>query len=179
MTKPQPLPGAGRCPSCGSRKVRRAICAEAAVTRFYAGTLEVCGNPACKAIWEPFDPAELLDADAPRTSSFRAPCDNCAFRSGSVEQRDPDRWRALMATLKGDGDPYGMLTGSGFYCHKGVPLDPGSERGFAYPNRRVEVAGRVIETPDRQRLRPCRGWLRMVASALDSEVPRPPEGDPR
>ncbi len=38
---------------------------------------------------------------------------------------------------------------------KGLPLDPGGERGFAYP----------VSNP--AKLRMCRGWLRMFSARLD------------
>lgn len=153
---PKPVPGTGRCPKCGSRKVKRLRFADPALTAFYSAQVERCLNPACKAVWEWFDPAQLLDEDDPRTSSFKEPCENCAFRSGSVEQRDPDQWRKLMADLKGaGGNPWTLFErGGGFYCHKGVVIDPAGEHGFAYPK-------------DRRKLRPCRGWLRMVSAAAD------------
>lgn len=125
-------------------------------TEFYAETLEGCVN--CKAFWEPFDPKQLLDAHLPTTSSFKEPCDNCAFRPGSPEQSDPARWAELMASLKTNGR---------FYCHKGVPIAPGSKHGFAYPEKPVskELApGAMCE--DVKRLRMCRGWLKMLDGQL-------------
>lgn len=77
------------------------------------------------------------------------PCDNCAFRPGSVEQRDTEKWRETIASLK---------AGARFYCHKGVPLDPAGENGFAYPT----------EKPSK--LRMCRGWLRMWSAQMDREM---------
>lgn len=147
-TGPSKVKGAGRCPKCGSRKVRSATIPK---TGFYASAVESCVN--CKAIWEPFDPSQLLDADLPRTSSFKEPCDNCAFRPGSVEQKNPEKWAELMASLKGGGR---------FYCHKGVPISPGSGHGFEYPTKPVskELApGAMFE--DVKKLRMCRGWLKM------------------
>lgn len=158
--------GAGRCPRCGSRSVKRV---SKVGTGFYADILEACQNPACDAVWEPIDTKLLLDARLPKTSSFTEPCDNCAFRHGSFEQSDPERWRKLMADLKGDpDDPYGALTAGGFYCHKGVPIDPAGEHGFAYPTKIVEIEGQAIEIQDRAKLRPCRGWLRMAFARADA-----------
>lgn len=138
--------GAGRCPRCASRRVKRAKFPTELCGDFYAQKIEICAN--CKAAWEPFDPTALLDHDDP-SSSFREPCDNCAFRPGSTEQRNPETWAKLMAGLKaGDGR---------FYCHKGVPLDPGGEDGFAYPKHK----------PSKMRL--CRGWLSMWGAQLDKK----------
>jgi len=145
MNVPEPIKGAGRCPSCGSRKVRRVPIPD---TRFYATELEACCN--CDAAWEPFDPAKLLDADIPR-SSFVEPCNNCAFRPDSPEQRDTQKWRELMEQLK---------QGDGFYCHKGVPIDPASENGFQYP---VDRQGKPIA----HKLRLCRGYLNMLSRQLE------------
>lgn len=114
---------------------------------FYATAIEVCAN--CMTAWEPFDPADLLDA-GDISSSFREPCDNCAFRAGSVEQRDGERWAELMDKLKQDDGR--------FYCHKGLPLDPGGEHGFAYP----------VSKPRKMRL--CRGFLRMWGARVDKEA---------
>ena len=146
--------GAGRCPKCASRKVVRADWPGEG--EFYARTLEVCAN--CKAVWEPFDPAQLLDPHLPKTISFREPCDNCAFRPGSVEQSDPAKWAELMASLKTDGR---------FYCHKGVPLDPGGKDGFAYPQKPISTElcpGHTM--PDVKKLRMCRGWLTMWGARM-------------
>ena len=141
------MKGAGRCPRCASRKVVRSEFPTELCGDFYARTLEVCGN--CRAVWEPFDPADLLDHDDP-SSSFREPCGNSAFRSDSPEQRDPETWTKLMDGLKqGDGR---------FYCHKGVPLDPAGEDGFAYPKHQ----------PSKMRL--CRGWLAMWGARMDKQI---------
>lgn len=143
------IKGAGRCPKCASRKVRRVQMPELATDaagKFYAPELEVCVN--CRAVWEPFDRAALLDIDDP-ASSFREPCGNCAFRPGSVEQSNTERWAELMISLKQGG--------ARFYCHKGVPLDPGGEDGFAYPKHKPS------------KMRPCRGWLSMWGAQMDKQ----------
>lgn len=149
--------GAGRCPKCGSRRVREVVVPS---TSFYAEKLEGCPN--CNAIWEPFYPVQLLDAHDPQTSSFKEPCDNCAFRPGSPEQKDPKKWAELMASLKSNGR---------FYCHKGVPLDPGGKHGFAYPTKPVSkelCPGTMVE--DVKRLRMCRGWLMIWGARMDKEA---------
>lgn len=58
------------------------------------------------------------------------------------EQADTEEWKKTIASLK---------AGGGFYCHKGVPIDPSNENGFAYPED-----GR---NPRKMRL--CRGYLNM------------------
>lgn len=154
--------GAGRCPKCASRKTIHVSPPAELLGKFYADKLEVCVN--CKAIWEPFDPVQLLDADRPTTSSFREPCDNCAFRPDSVEQRDPEKWAELMASLK---------SGGRFYCHKGVPIDPTGPHGFAYPTKAVsEELCPGVKHEDVKRLRMCRGWLRMWGRQFDKERER-------
>ena len=126
---------------------------------FYSQNLERCAN--CKAIWEPFDPTQLLDAHLPTTSSFKEPCDNCAFRPGSPEQSDPEKWAELMTSLKTNGR---------FYCHKGVPISPGDPHGFAYPTRLVsKELHPTARTEDVKRLRICRGWLKMFGARLARE----------
>jgi hypothetical protein len=157
MTSETKVRGAGRCPKCGSRRVKELTLPP---TGFYAEKLEACAN--CKAFWEPFDPAQLLDTDAPTTSSFKEPCDNCAFRPGSPEQKDAAKWKELMASLKANGR---------FYCHKGVPIVPGSKHGFAYPEKAVSkelCPGTMFE--DVKKLRMCRGWLMMWGERADKGI---------
>jgi hypothetical protein len=122
-------------------------------TKFYACTIEACRN--CHAIWEPFDPTDLLDAED-RTSSFKEPCDNCAFRPGSPEQADTEKWRKLTVDLK---------AGAQFFCHKGVPINPQNEDGFDYPTNRDG-------TKNIRRMRICRGWLLMIGRHWDKTWPR-------
>jgi hypothetical protein len=152
--------GAGQCPKCGSRKVGRAPFPTEQCGSFYSRTLEFCRNPACKAAWEPFDPADLLDAGV-FTSSFKEPCENCAFRPGSVEQQNVEEWKKTMAALK---------LGGSFNCHKGVPLDPAGENGFAYPHdRNGQLVGK--------KLRLCRGWLMMWGQQMDKKYGWPAHGE--
>lgn len=140
------MKGADQCPRCASRKFTTV---EQGISGFYARTLTVCGN--CGTAWEAFAQADLLDMDL-RYSSFREPCDNCAFRPGSNEQQDLERWKGILADCKENGGR--------FYCHKGVPLALKSEDGFDYPKTRD---GRH----DVKRLRPCRGYLRMLNAQFD------------
>jgi hypothetical protein len=138
------MKGADQCPKCASRRWGEA---DQAVTGFYAGTIRVCAN--CRTAWEPFDPADTIDPDD-RLASFREPCGNCAFRPGSSEQADTEKWKETMAALKAGGS---------FYCHKGVPITPGQGHGFAYP-----ADGR-----DRRKLRLCRGYLNMLGKRMARE----------
>lgn len=143
------MKGADQCPKCGSR---RWLDVEQNVTKFYAATLRVCGN--CETAWEPIDPAQLLDPKHEPLGAFRQPCNNCAFRKGSPEQADSDAWQSTM---------FSLANGNGFYCHKGVPVTPGNEHGFAYPE-----GGK-----NPHKLRLCRGYLNSVVgpslrNAVDS-----------
>lgn len=110
------------------------------MTGFYARELAVCGG--CGVAWEPIPEDQVWDRSDPHCS-LREPCSNCAFRPGSPEQANPEEWKKLIASLRG---------GASFYCHKGVPLEPGGEEGFAYPK---DAAGKPIIA--KQRL--CRGYL--------------------
>ena len=142
------MKGANQCPRCGSRK--SLDCSAAGVPPpddFYSADVRVCIN--CQTIWEPFDPAELLDPKREPLDAFNHPCNNCAFRKGSPEQRDPEGFARLRAKL-------GWL-GASFYCHKGVPVDPGSEDGFAYPKNAEGM-------PIVRKLRLCRGYLNQLGS---------------
>jgi len=120
-----------KCPKCGCKAVN--VDVNAVVAGFGPG-LACCIN--CDAIWEPFDPAQIWDKDD-HVCSFKEPCDNCAFRPGSNEQQDREKWIQLIKDLK---------KGAMFFCHKGVPIEPDSEHGFAY-------------SKDRTKLRICRGFL--------------------
>lgn len=139
------MKGADQCPRCASRKWQDT---EQAITAFYAPVLRVCGN--CGTAWEPFDQAELLDADDP-ISSFKHPCNNCAFRKGSPEQADKDEWESKMIALS---------FGDAFYCHKGVPVTPSSDHGFDYPG-----GGK-----DGRKLRLCRGYLNSIVGPKLNEI---------
>ena len=56
---------------------------------------------------------DLIDQEN-ALSIFRRPCDNCAWRKGSPERSDPDKWEHLQQQIH--------YCGATFYCHKGVPL---------------------------------------------------------
>lgn len=138
------MKGADQCPKCASRRWSDV---EQEVTDFYAAKLRVCGN--CPTAWEPFDQADLLDDDD-RYSSFKKPCNNCAFRKGSPEQRDKEGWESKMIELS---------FGASFHCHKGVPVTPNTNHGFDYPT-------------DRRQLRLCRGYLNSIVSPSLDELRR-------
>lgn len=140
------MKGADQCPRCASRKT---VDIELPIKlpngepqTFYARTVRGCLN--CNTLWEPFDEADLLD-EGERWSSFKHPCNNCAFRKGSPEQSDPVRWQELM-------DQLGWYEGR-FYCHKGVPISAENENGFDYP-----------DPPKPNKMRLCRGYLNWLNS---------------
>lgn len=137
------MKGADQCPRCASRSW-----AEPRIPspdRFYSEDVRVCRN--CKTVWEPFAADDLIDPKHEPLGAFRHPCNNCAFRKGSPEQRDPEAFARLRAKLG--------WTGASFYCHKGVPVDPASEDGFAYPK---DANGVGIK----RKLRLCRGYLNQL-----------------
>lgn len=134
------MKGADQCPKCASR---RHSDVQQDLTKFYAGTLRVCGN--CGTAWEPFEVSDLPHGEEEPLAAFRHPCNNCAFRKGSPEQADKDGWESKMIELS---------FGASFYCHKGVPVTPGSDHGFDYPKK----AG----LPVRRKLRLCRGYLNSI-----------------
>lgn len=137
------MKGADQCPRCASRSTVDVD--QASPGGFYSRIVRACVN--CRTIWEPFDPAQMLDTDIP-TSSFLDPCDNCAFRPGSPEQADTEKWKETIASLKAGGR---------FYCHKGVPIDINNENGFAYPK----------DGKDPRKMRLCRGYLNMWGAMMD------------
>lgn len=128
------MKGATRCPRCASRRWATLV----GRSDFYADELRVCRN--CKTVWEPFDEADLLDPKHEPLGAFKHPCNNCAFRKGSPEQSDPERFEEIRPK---------HWHGPRFYCHKGVPIAPDSEHGFDYPS-----GGK-----NGRKLRLCRGYL--------------------
>lgn len=149
MAKDRHLRGSTeKCPKCGSRKV---VWEPEAKIAGYGPGLATCPN--CKTIWEPFGPEQIWDTSDPHCS-FKEPCNNCAFRPGSNEQEDRAEWIRLIGCLK---------NGAQFYCHKGVPIEPDAEHGFAYPTKTAlsDIAGPSAphEAPDIKKLRLCRGYL--------------------
>ena len=128
------MKGADECPRCGGSRV-------AIITLPDAGTHNGC--LACKTIWEPFNPADMVDDDD-QYSSFKEPCDNCAFRPGSPEREDKESWKDLLQHLQ--------LNGIAFMCHKGVPVSQKEGESHDHPKTERGV-------PDFSRSRYCRGWL--------------------
>lgn len=127
------MKGADQCPRCASRRWATVV----APSDFYADVLRACAN--CKTLWEPFEVEELLDPEREPLGAFKQPCNNCAFRKGSPEQKTD-----LLTKIR---------TGGGaFYCHKGVPIEPESEHGFEYPGGGT----------DGRKLRLCRGYLNQL-----------------
>lgn len=137
--------GSKRCPRCFGTKV---LCTPAPEgTEFYGRVIAICR---CGTAWEPIDESLIWDRDD-HVCSFARPCDDCAFRPGAPEQADKEKWLELIRALKAGGT---------FYCHKGVPIAPGSEHGFAFPD-------------DRRKLRICRGYLDALGKWWGFPEPRP------
>jgi hypothetical protein len=158
-----PRPRDPWCPACRSRSI-----AVIKATDFPPDIVKDAGIDCdwhtcldCKAIWEPFPPLYVRDVVCAE------PCDNCAFRPGSPEQRDPERWAELMVSLKAAG-----YDGQGwFYCHKGTPIDMSKGPGnFLFPKRPLTIDGDPVRNPDgtikmiedTSRMRTCVGFLRML-----------------
>ena len=112
-------------------------------------------------MWEPFSVADLSEPDD-RFSAFKTPCDNCAFRPGSPEREDPDKWQHLQEQIH--------LGGAVFYCHKGVPVaDPGEDEShdhFKKPDG----------TLDLNQLRLCAGYLATRLGHIYKQNPGVPVG---
>ncbi|ALH82936.1 hypothetical protein [Sphingopyxis macrogoltabida] len=140
------MKGADQCPKCASRAT---IDVDAPSPKgFYSRDVRVCRN--CQTIWEPFNPADMFDP-ADRLASFSEPCNNCAFRTGSPEQKDKEEWKKTIAALKAGGQ---------FFCHKGVPIDIKNANGFAYPE----------DGKNPRKMRLCRGYLNMWAAQISKEM---------
>jgi hypothetical protein len=143
----QAVPRPSICPACGGKRI--------AFSTINDCEYGVC--PDCEAVWEAFPPLYVEDVVCAE------PCDNCAFRPGSPEQADPEKWKALIASLKPD-QSYGHFTGQ-FFCHKNVPIDIKRGRGnFLFPRRKLVLDGiaEPVDDFDVTKMRRCVGWLRMV-----------------
>jgi|GEM_PF-2292142 len=166
MSAPRHLRGSTlHCPKCASSKI-----AYDPALRFkgFGPGLGTCQN--CKTLYEPFLPEHLWDTGDPH-GSFKDPCNNCALRPGSPEKADPAKWRELIGELK---------QGQAFYCHKGTPIEPDAEHGFAYPQKTVSIELGDLKTEttvsDRSKLRLCRGFLNAVGKLHRGlEDGRPPK----
>ena len=153
------MKGADQCPKCASSKWADV---DQGVTDFYTGALRVCGN--CGTAWEPFEIEDLPHGLEEPLAAFKHPCNNCAFRKGSPEQRYRESWDSKMIE---------MSFGASFYCHKGVPVTPGEGHGFAYPEDKNG-------NPIRRKLRLCRGYLNSIVGPKLNELARreePPASD--
>lgn len=115
------------CPKCCSERV------EILTLKIDGVLLEGCKE--CGAFWE----AELRECPAAKA------CDNCAWRPGSPERSDPDRWAFLMSEFE---------RGAPFHCHKRVPavLD---QHGYVFAFEIVEQDGRQVV----RNAPVCSGWL--------------------
>lgn len=156
----QPRPRDDRCPACLGHRIFTAPRADFPLHLGIDSDLQGCLD--CSAIWEPF-PAIYV-----RDPVCADPCDNCAFRPGSPEQADPVKWKALIATLKPNGDDW-WSTGR-FYCHKAVPIDMTKGPGnFLFPEKPITADGEPVLKPDGSpamhwdvaKMRTCSGFLRM------------------
>lgn len=127
------MKGAEQCPRCGGAMSLRVQLRNESATA-------CCWK--CDTQWEPFDPADLAVPDS-ETSSFKEPCDNCAFRKGSPERADPDEWRRLMADIR---------AGAVFFCHKGVPVSKDPNQSHDHPKR-------PDGSYDTDRMRTCTGYI--------------------
>jgi hypothetical protein len=139
-----------RCPKCGGADVARAMVKPG---KFGGYGPEIAACVACRALWEPLHHDLIWDPDD-SLCAFKDPCDNCAFRPGSSEQRDKKEWASIKQNIEQSG---------GFYCHKGVPIEPGAKYGFAYPH---DAEGK----PERLKLRLCRGWLNAWGAKMDKAM---------
>lgn len=162
LFKPDP-----QCPGCRSKRVKR-ICAphaEPLMQEHFGVDLEMCLD--CEAIWEAFPAGGYVEDPV-----CAEPCDNCAFRPGSPEQADKARWKALIDSLKPQGEEFGAAR---FYCHKGMPIDMGKGPGnFRFPERTITMDGEIVRNPDGSavltadvgKMRTCSGFLRMFWAQL-------------
>lgn len=148
--------GLTACPACGGGRL---ICV-------VGPRLDVCLT--CFKTWERLPAGEPFTTDGEQLP-FDVPCDNCAFRGGSGERMDEERWRDLQLTLSHGGQ---------FYCHKGVPFtvtEDGvtpveGDRAFEFPKKTsaVDVAGKChpYQGYDVDRMRLCRGYLNRFIGGL-------------
>ncbi|MGE3279939.1 MAG: hypothetical protein AB7H90_00975 [Alphaproteobacteria bacterium] len=103
----------------------------------------------CGTIWESYPDNWCEDVVGAE------PCDNCAFRPDSPEQRNPEEWRELITKLRSGGE---------FRCHKGAPI-----LGLNKDKPNTDGTYDVEFDPDwiRRRSRQCAGFMRMVWSLRD------------
>lgn len=153
-----PVPRPTQCPGCGSKRIHVADVPPDKVRFMTCAEIGVCGD--CGAAWEPFPALYVEDPVCAE------PCDNCAFRSGSPEQQDKEKWKALLASLQPHPSGFGF-TGR-FFCHKNVPIDQGKGPGnFLFPKVPLNLppefpTAEPVMTEDASKMRTCSGFLRMV-----------------
>ena len=128
------MKGSNQCPRCESKRTAHLL----------IDGQSISGCIKCKCLWEPFSP-DALSIPEDLNSIFSAPCDNCAFRPGSLEREDPIKWQELQESLI-------LNPNSVFYCHKGVPLS--REEGQSHDHPRCPDG-----SYDTDKMRPCAGWL--------------------
>jgi hypothetical protein len=92
------------CPNCKSIRIEHTTLPATALSH-RSTAYDLCRD--CATVWEAY-PDDWCEDVVGAT-----PCDNCAFRSGSPEQQNPNEWRALIAELRAGGE---------FRCHKGAPI---------------------------------------------------------
>jgi hypothetical protein len=149
----RPFPGTTQCcPKCKSGRVVVHDTAGVSSLKFYGPQIATCAD--CRTAWEPVDESLIWDRSDP-CASLSEPCDNCAFRPGSPEQADIPKWKEMIASLR---------AGASFHCHKGVPIEPGSEHGFAYPQG-------ADDKPNKRKLRLCRGYLNALGKWWGADEP--------
>jgi hypothetical protein len=122
------------CPRCKSIRITRVN---------QTGTpYDVCR--ACGTVWEAYPEDWCEDVVG------ASPCDNCAYRPGSPEQKDAKGWKQLIATLRAGGE---------FRCHKGAPIH-GLLGGAPNPDgsTTVEFDAEWVQRHGRK----CAGFIRMV-----------------
>lgn len=139
------MQGADECPRCGSSRTM--------MLHVHGDDTDHASCLDCRTIWEPIDPAEL-SVPGERFSCFKHPCGNCAFRPGSPERSDPQRWDDLMIQIH-CGDAV-------FYCHKGVPLSDEDNESHEHFQT---LDGKL----DHSRLRMCAGYLAQRLGRLNKE----------
>lgn len=160
MATGQPVPRPTSCPKCGSHAPIG--------FRVIAGIeYGACGK--CGACWEAFPALYVEDPVCAE------PCDNCAFRPGSPEQEDPEKWKELIASLKPDPDT-GLSSGK-FFCHKNMPIkgmvDGKPEFDFPQKPAGKEPPLDQVMVPDVANMRVCSGFLRMFWAQRDKLRPHP------
>lgn len=119
--------------------------------------LTQCGS--CNAFWESWPEGTSHDCVE------REPCDNCAYRKGSAESQDPEKWAELVK-MASDAARYGIEDERGrrwFSCHKGVPIKitqgkDGQDGGIEFD---FKAAG--IKPLDQT----CAGFLNLVWALSD------------